>query len=844
LKRPFFSLILFSLCVGGLFARDISVTVTDADLDIPLEGAVIRSWDGKDYTCDKNGVVKLSVPDDKAVTVQATYPGYGRGQLVIKLGTEKFSLGLHLAEDMEGQELVVEAEQPQKSASQPGRSVVIAGKDLKQTSEIGIFEDVMSSVKLLPGVGYTGLFSAQPSIRGGEPGDLEAVQDGYYVAQAYHWGGMYSVFVPQMTESARLSHGVFSAREGNSISGILEITTKKPDTSAADLDFSVSTSETGLNASVPFINKDGTARGGIMFMGKVTYWDGFLDGVKLLSKAWPAIDAVNIITTAPYIRDFGLTTDYRFSNDMLWTFSGFFNSDGVGAKYDNTFSSAKKGHIKQADLKFNWNNYQAYGITGLSWTPRNDMMLHTTLGAGWYQQALLGHINSTVNGHFHIDDAYNAEYPPSSGKTINDYLDALPGNDTLKVDINSKNNVSSVQARGDLDWSLGKGFLFSSGVQERYNYWLNTVDYDMKLNTALSQIPHTAPDWEERMENAPTSYNTASRNSGLYTSTYGLLQWASPNNFINTETGLRLDHFLLIGNGFNVNTIPAVNPRLNVDFNVLKSDEKRPFIDTLTVTLGTGLFSSVSNDVNTISADEHISNYELKPNRSWTGLAGIAANLHGGWRFSLEAYAKWVYQRGYTVDTQTAAKERIHSWYFNGQGRIAGFDLMLQKFGSDSGLGRWIDGWLSYSFNWAQYRDPDAADTNPYMRNWYFPDFQRYSVLNLVLNFHPTARFNTAFRFGLASGAPAFSRDNNVTRPAGRGDWDFPTDVKFTWKLDTKKKVMRQFYFAIQNLQAIFILPSWVNGTKSLDGTEDPDTYTANFEIPVPLISFGLEWSF
>jgi hypothetical protein len=165
---------------------------------------------------------------------------------------------------------------------------------------------------------------------------------------------------------------------------------------------------------------------------------------------------------------------------------------------------------------------------------------------------------------------------------------------------------------------------------------------------------------------------------------------------------------------------------------------------------------------------------------------------------------------------------------------------MLQKLQH-----RYVDGWITYSFSWAQYKDPNTSIYYPYMHSWYYPAFHRFSTLNLVLNIKPIERFNILFRFGFASGPPSYiTYDDNVTEPVGRGDWDFPTDVKFIWKLKPKGKVIRQVYLAIQNLQAFFILPSWVEGAYDLDGTEDPDSYTADFDIPVPLISFGFEWSY
>ena len=219
-------LLLFSFT--PLFARDVTVTVRDSDLGLALEGAVIRSWDSKQYQCDADGKATIPVPDNRHVVILAAYPGYENGRLIIAIGQDQYTLDLRLSGIMENKELVIEATRPGNSETRSGRSVAISERELTQTAEIGIIEDVMNSVKLLPGVGYAGFFDAQPSIRGGDPGDMRASLDGYYIMNPYHWGGGYSIFDPRMVQSAQLSHGVFSSRYSHTISGLLDITSKKP----------------------------------------------------------------------------------------------------------------------------------------------------------------------------------------------------------------------------------------------------------------------------------------------------------------------------------------------------------------------------------------------------------------------------------------------------------------------------------------------------------------------------------------------------------------------------------------------------------------------------------------
>ncbi|MDR0601760.1 MAG: hypothetical protein LBG42_05200, partial [Treponema sp.] len=87
----------FALATLPLCARDVSVTVEDAELGLPLEGAVIHSWDGSEYACDAEGKAAFPVPDDRPVVVQAAYPGYENGRLVVSPEGDIYTLGLNLS---------------------------------------------------------------------------------------------------------------------------------------------------------------------------------------------------------------------------------------------------------------------------------------------------------------------------------------------------------------------------------------------------------------------------------------------------------------------------------------------------------------------------------------------------------------------------------------------------------------------------------------------------------------------------------------------------------------------------------------------------------------------------
>jgi hypothetical protein len=852
-KKGGFFIIFLAAGIFSLYGRDVEITVEDADLQIPLEGALIRSWDGEEFTCDEAGKVTVPAPDDRQVVVQAAYPGYENGRLILSPERSAFTLGLRLTGVMESRELVIEARRPGVSETRSGRSVALSGEVLTRTAEIGLIEDVMTSIKLLPGVGYTGMFNALPSIRGGEPGDLTAVLDGFYIAQPYHWGGGFSIFDPQMVQSAQLSHGVFSTRYGHTISGLLEVRSRKPSATEVELELGVSTSAASLNLSYPLQGK-----GGIMFMGKLTYWDPFV----WLAKQF--IEEARYVRVAPYIRSGALSADYRFSHNLEWTLSAFFGGDGVGASYENKVEEERL--VSDSDMSFDWDNKLGFLITGLTFNPVNSMVLKASAGAGFHQSLVDGW---TIND---VEVGYSPEFI-SRWDNLDGTGDGLIfGRDKYRLENRRQlfyddDTVINAQGRLDFDWDLGGGFLFAAGAQELYSLWINksrmrVFREDIKDGLVINGTPVSG------FINYPADIDVDIRAHDYTSSAYTLFEYASPARRFGAELGLRLDHTYFIGRDFSTQTRPALNPRLNLDFGLLKN---RGIVESLNITLGTGLFSSVNETASLIQDSGGIGDSEMKPNRSWTSLLGTKIDLAGGYSFNIEGYYKYTFDRAYTFTEYDPGAVRLEA-QFDGEGRIWGFDLMLQKMES-----RYWDGWLSYSFNHARYRNPHAPEGSS-RAGWHYPSFHRFHNLNLVLNIKPVRRFNIAARLGLASGRPANKAEDTITsypvmvadeagepviengnplviekwkRDSAYSDderipWSVPLDIKFSFfTFDPKGKVQQEIYLGIENLLSLVYTPRSPNTSfNSYTGREEAGSNTASYEMPFPMVSFGFKWSY
>ncbi|MDR2375732.1 MAG: TonB-dependent receptor [Treponema sp.] len=411
------------LCaVFPLAARDVGVTILDGELGMPLEGAEIRSYDGTSYQGDGEGRVVLTVPDDRAVVIRGTYPGYDSERLTIDTEYDEFVLELHLTGTLEAEELVLEESRDREPEDAADIDTVPEEGEIQGTGEPEIIEDTTNPIEPPPQAGYSGPFNAAPGLREGRPGDLVAVMDGFYIKTPYHWGGEVSIFDPRILESARLTHGVFSVASGHAVSGLLELAIKKPSPEHLEIELDLSTAMAVAGLSFPL-----AGRGGLMFTGRLSYYDPVilaargLFGVSGLEFLKPAVS----ISTAPYIRDLALSSAYRVTDKLELSLTGFLGADGVAYREQ----ADPLGSLEIAGDRL---SYQVFGRLGLSYNPRNDMSFNAGLGAAYRRSELEGR---TGGGSIFLADA-----------------------------------LSTVQGRAELEWNLGRGLLMSLGLEGLYLY--------------------------------------------------------------------------------------------------------------------------------------------------------------------------------------------------------------------------------------------------------------------------------------------------------------------------------------------------------------------------------------
>jgi hypothetical protein len=469
--------------------------------------------------------------------------------------------------------------------------------------------------------------------------------------------------------------------------------------------------------------------------------------------------------------------------------NGFFGGDGIGAHYEED--------PWRAD--FLYDNKIGFLTAGLNFHTRGSTLIKTRLGAGLLQSDVNADTQSTDRNTITLVD-----------RTVH------------------------VQARFDLDHDFGGGFLLAAGLEERYNQW------DRSQSIELNNI------WINQ------HWRSDLLNRGLQSAVYTLLEYRPENSRFAAELGLRGNHFFIAGEGFTLQSLPSLDPRVNLDFTVL--EESGP-VDLLTLSFGTGLFSTMPGGIQNIDSSSGTGFLDTKQSRSWTTLGGTKIDFSGGISFSLEGYFKYVFDRGYNLSDSSPMGGAFSqsTFRFDGESIIWGFDCMLQK--SES---RFFDGWISYSFINARYRDPQATGSTKNNGGWYYPDFHRFHTLNIIANYKPVKQVQLTSRLSFASGVPLLETVGIEQDPltgkysriqaysdSSRADFVIPLDIKLSFfNYNPAKKVRREIYLNFENLLTLVYRPAGQKDFDSDTGREVPGMSVASYDLPIPLITFGIKWSY
>lgn len=828
-------------CAANLCAYSINITVNDKELDFPLEGVKVSVKNSNDLTAetDADGLATLEIPDSvKAGSLLLTYPGYKSEEISFKEANPEITVSLAIADVIEGKELVVERAAPGISDEQSGVSVVVDKETFSSTARMGLVEDVMSSVNTMPGISYGG---TQPSVRGGYPRDTTAVMDGVYLLFPWQWGGICSIFDPGMVDSVKMSNGVFSARYGRALAGLLEVNTVTP--KEQKLSFAVSTSDISTNAyvTVPFGEK-----AGMFAAGKVTYLDPLFMFYKSVFKEGEIADALKMINVCPYIRN-GYTKFYYNPTEKLnFTLSGFIGGDGIGYAADTDEDGKKQS------IKFDYSMLQAFTQLNTKWLPTEKLQFKGFLSYAFTNEDVSQ--KQILSGKYKYNDDFIKQYGSLlSPEAISSKSYNLP---ELKNAFSEVITEHSVEGKLEGEYELNKVMTLAAGADAM---WSKSISKDT-FDTWVEQPSDNAliPSFKR--------YDTVIEADGsdlVNTSAYALLSFGSESTLFNGEAGLRADHFFISNKKEDLflNSKPALSPRATIRYTPWRNEG---IFDRVSFSGGMGLFNTIPVEMGLVTKDAKLDDCEM--NKAIFSVLGTDIQFADDWSFKLEGYYRYYYSRLYMIEEYKGNKASL-TGKNDGIGYSYGFDLMLQKK-----AGTWYDGYISYSFINAKFKNPTspAHDNQVTMRGeplneWYYPEYHRFHTINLVTNFHPTSHWDIMVKGTIASGTPLRENGDLFCYPVVmdngtvvqrysqnskysdtlRSQWSCPVDIRVAYKFDTMGgKLKWEIYGGAQDIFVNLYQPKAGETFDAYTGEKSDVPSTASFSIGIPLINIGFKLSY
>ena len=835
---------LFLILPAFAFAGELRVFVVDKDLEFPLEGTKIILEKNQEVEAfsDEDGNAVLQLPDSvSSGVVTATLPGYNKASVKFNGTEEVIEIAMSISSVIEGKELVVNRASPEATEEKTGVSTVITREEMHTTANIGIAEDCMTAVRTLPGVSYSGAWGSEPSIRGGDPREAACLLDGMYTIFPWQWGGGVSIFNPSMTESIKLSNGVFSSKYGRASSGLLEANTLTPDYENFHFNGGIATTCADAFAQIPF----GKELGGMLVGTHISYLDPIIWAYK---KA--GVEEVESIKRAPYIRDFFAKANLTPTPELYISLIGFFGSDGLEVDQTEEEKKLKTRTIMDYDI------YQGLGGVNLKYLANDKLLFHGLLSYNVMCERM--NVEQSENGSV----KYNDEFVKSYGS---EYSDVRSGASyslrNLKNQTSEKITSHLFTGRLESEIELSEANHLCVGVDE--SFALAKTEENFRGWTDLE----IGENWLFRNVNfsSTTDGNSIFDNAAFATWTYG-----KDNDFFQSEAGIR-GEFIFLKNfeeDYSINFIPDLCPRASV---TLTPWRNLGILEKASFTVGSGLFVSIPREIMILKKEMGLKNFDMNPNRAILSVLGADAVLDNGWKFKLETYYRHYLSRIFIYQTTDASSDyqdvKLNA-KCNGKGHVFGIDSMIEKKGSD-----FWDGYLSYSFVYARLKNPLDIKSDEYTESmygdpldeWYYPSYHRFHTLNLVSNWHFAKKWTFTIKGTIATGSPlnevggvhcyaAKMDDGTVVQRYTRSsfysdtlrtDISCPIDMRISYQWKSKNgKASWEYYFALQDVFVNLYSPKGNKSFNKYTGEMNDAADSADFNMGIPIPSIGLKVKF
>lgn len=632
--------------------------------------------------------------------------------------------------------VTVDAQGKKREASDTRTSVTkIEPREAKYLPGAG--EDVMRSLRSLPGVVSPSDFNAQLVVRGSGPDQNLIVLDDIEIFNPYRLYGFVSMFNPETVSDITLLTGGFPAKYGDRLSAVLDVTNREG-TARNVLEGKLNLSLTNANVVLEGRLPD-ALNGGWLLSGRRTYYDLILGPLARSAKLLDGDIAL------PNFRDLQFKAIIRPWRDHSFVINALTSRDGT-----EITSAADRDRIDSISITDRSYN----SLVGLAWryNPRANVLTKTI--ASWY--------DNTGETQFGGEGGSQLLYGDLSRDSVIGRLKSLPPalQDSLRShgidpdnppalgidDGNASFNFRKFTLRNETSIQLASHLIeFGAGA----DLIRTTLEFASKPDSLLLAI--------RRAQGRTSLLDSIASVIDYYRMHMFAQDRISFDNRFYLQLGGRFDYYKIIDKAYfspRLSASYAIDPltTLRAAFGVYyQSPGYEKLLD------GSTFYDLTSPQI-----------ADLRAERALHYVLGIERMLTPDWQVRVEGYYKQFtdlivqqkltgtrynsspiqgenlrYPSGWTDPVPEAADSLTAIPVNDATGRAYGVEFLLQKVASSADTK--FSGWISYSLSWAnRYRD---GVTFPF-------NFDQRHTLNLVGNYRIATWLELGANFQYGSGFP------------------------------------------------------------------------------------------
>ena len=574
----------------------------------------------------------------------------------------------------------------------------------------GAAEDVLRSLRSLPGVLSVSDFSSQLVIRGSGPDQNFIAIDGFEVINPYRLYGFISMFNPETVSEISLETGGFGAKYGDRLSAVLDVRNREGSSDRL-LHGKINSSLTNAN----LILEGGFPTGGSWLVSaRRTYYDLIL--APFLKKT----KVVEGDVALPNFRDVQAKVVLPIDNANKLLLTGITSRDG--AQLTSGTDRNRPDSVSFLDESYN-------SLAGMTWqyTPSSSVVSQTRLS--WYRNNGAG----SFDGSF-VDPAQN-----SGDRTRADTL----GLRFFAFGVDYDYSYTKLTLQENVSVSAGSHAIEIGGgidrlTTERIRYFRLDDTFKNLILSRGQPLPH-----DEAASLTYTRWNLFLHDR------IALL----PHLFL--QPGLRFDRYEVLNRSY-------LAPRFAVSYGA-------DALTTVRAAVGTYYQSpGMEKQDNRAALDfTNESMRTLRAERADHFIAAIERMVSSEWQLKVESYYKrftdvivpqkfqglmWTSrptggsvfaENGWTSPVQALRDSFTTTPVNDASGRSYGFEVMLQKLYLTPG--EKLTGWISYALSYAD-RDRNGEIT-PFL-------FDQRHAVNVVASYRFAERWELGTNFTLRSGRP------------------------------------------------------------------------------------------